>query len=75
MDQHYYHAAHDGLLRLGLEPHPLSAALVESTFETVRRHRDRVDPRVIVPLSRWKPNLAAHAPPEAAVLSGAAVLG
>ena len=77
MDQHYYHAAHDGLLRLGLEPHPLSAALVESAFETVQRHRNRVDPRVILPLSRWKPDLAAQEPPppEAAVPSGAVVVG
>ena len=75
MDQHYYHAAHDGLLRLGLEPHPLSAALVESAFETVQQHRNRVDPRVILPLSRWKPNLAAQEPPEAAIPSGAALVG
>jgi UDP-sulfoquinovose synthase len=75
MDQHYYCAAHDGLLRLGLEPHPLSAALVESAFETVQRHRNRIDPRVILPLSRWKPDLAAQGMPEAAVASGAAIGG
>ena len=75
MDQHYYHAAHDGLLRLGLEPHLLSAALVESGFETVQRHRNRIDTRVILPLSRWKPDLAAQEPPEAPVPSGAAVGG
>jgi len=54
-DQHYYHAAHDGLLGLGLKPHLLSDALVHSLFALVSSYRDRIDTRVILPFARWRP--------------------
>jgi UDP-sulfoquinovose synthase len=54
-DQHYYHAAHDGLVDLGLKPHLLSDALVQSLFALVSSYRDRIDARVILPFARWRP--------------------
>ena len=54
-DQHYYHAVHDRLLGLGLEPHLLSAQTLESLFALASEWRDRIDPRVIPPYARWRP--------------------
>ncbi len=54
-DQHYYHAAHDRLLALGLEPHLLSEATLNSLFRVVSRWQDRIDQRVIPPFARWRP--------------------
>ena len=54
-DAHYYHAANTQLLDLGLRPHCLSATLVESVITTVRRYRDRIDPSLIMPKTRWRP--------------------
>ena len=53
-ESHYYHAVHTRLLDLGLEPHLLSDALIESLFEIVERHRDRVDPAAIPPTVDWR---------------------
>ncbi|MGI8457131.1 MAG: NAD-dependent epimerase/dehydratase family protein [Propionibacteriaceae bacterium] len=53
-DQHYYRAANDGLLRLGLVPHLLDGAQVDSMIELAERHRDRIDLRVIAPYARWR---------------------
>jgi len=54
MEEHYYHAAHTKLLDLGLRPHLLSETLIESMFEAIRRHRDRVIPDHILPTTRWR---------------------
>ncbi|MFM8999115.1 MAG: NAD-dependent epimerase/dehydratase family protein [Actinomycetota bacterium] len=54
-EEHYYHAVHTKLLDLGLEPHPLSETLVESVFERLARHRDRVLEGGIMPATRWRP--------------------
>jgi UDP-sulfoquinovose synthase len=53
-EEHYYHAAHTKLLELGLEPHLLSETLVESMFEEIERHRDRIVPDRILPRDRWR---------------------
>ena len=37
LEEHYYNAAHTKLLDLGLRPHLLSAALVESMFSVIER--------------------------------------
>ncbi len=53
--EHYYHAAHRGLLDLGLRPHLLSDTLLESLFVIARRHRRHADPRLFEPTVRWSP--------------------
>jgi UDP-sulfoquinovose synthase len=53
-ESHYYNAQHTRLLDLGLRPHTLSETLVESIIQTVRRHRDRIDPSLIMPKTRWR---------------------
>jgi UDP-sulfoquinovose synthase len=57
-EQHYYHAAHQKLLDLGLQPHHLSETLVESMFSIIETHRDRVIPDHILPRDRWRPTPA-----------------
>jgi UDP-sulfoquinovose synthase len=42
-EAHYYHAAHQRLIDLGLQPHLLRATLIDSIIATVEKHRDRVD--------------------------------
>src|ERR671914_110911 len=54
-DQHYYNPAHTKLLDLGLEPRYLSETLIESMFETIGRHKDRVTRDHIMPRTRWAP--------------------
>jgi UDP-sulfoquinovose synthase len=53
-EEHYYHAAHQKLLDLGLEPHLLSETLVGSMFATIERYRDRIVTDRIVPRDRWR---------------------
>jgi UDP-sulfoquinovose synthase len=59
---HYYHAQHTKLLDLGLQPHRLSETLVESIIETLGRYRDRIDPSLILPKTRWRPAAPVAAP-------------
>ncbi len=54
-EAHYYHAKNTRLLDLGLQPHALSDTLVESILETIQRYRDRIDPGLILPKTRWRP--------------------
>jgi UDP-sulfoquinovose synthase len=54
-DAHYYNARHTRLLDLGLQPHRLSETLVESIIKTLGRYRDRIDPGLIMPKTRWRP--------------------
>jgi UDP-sulfoquinovose synthase len=58
-EDHYYNARHTKLLDLGLEPHLLSEALVESMFGVIQRYRDRVIEDHILPRDRWRPGVAA----------------
>jgi UDP-sulfoquinovose synthase len=53
-EEHYYNAAHTKLADLGLEPALLSTTLVESMFDTIARHRDRVVMDAIEPTTRWR---------------------
>jgi UDP-sulfoquinovose synthase len=54
LEDHYYNAKHTKLLDLGLEPHLLSDTLIESMFEMIGRHRDRVIRDHILPTTRWR---------------------
>ena len=61
-EDHYYNARHQGLLDMGLKPHPMTDEVVESMLERVIACRHDIDRRKIMPRVRWKP--AAAAPPE-----------
>jgi UDP-sulfoquinovose synthase len=54
LENHYYNAAHSGLLELGLQPHLLSDSLVESVFARIDEHRERVIESVIPPKTPWR---------------------
>lgn len=53
-DQHYYNVKFTGLRSLGLEPHLLSATLIESLFPIVEAHRDRVNTVALAPTVKWR---------------------
>jgi UDP-sulfoquinovose synthase len=54
-ESHYYRASNTHLLDLGLRPHYLSETLIESMFDAIGRHHDRVIPEHIMPRTRWRP--------------------
>jgi UDP-sulfoquinovose synthase len=53
-EEHYYNAKHTKLLDLGLQPHLLSETLVESMFDQIAKHKDRVIPDLIMPATKWQ---------------------
>ncbi len=65
-EHHYYNAAHQKLLDLGLKPHHLGDELVQSMLTIIARHADRVITRAIEPRIRWRPeettSLNGHRP-------------
>ncbi len=52
--EHYYNVKHTGLVELGLQPHLLSDTLIESLFDIVSAHKDRVDTKALAPTVTWK---------------------
>jgi UDP-sulfoquinovose synthase len=54
-EEHHYSAANTHLLELGLRPRYLSETLIESMFDAIRRHSDRVIVDHIMPRTRWRP--------------------
>jgi len=52
-EQHYYHAAHTGLLELGLEPHLLTDEALVEMLQRVCTAKARIDHRRIMPRVRW----------------------
>jgi UDP-sulfoquinovose synthase len=54
-EEHYYNATHTKLLELGLKPRYLSETLIESMFEIIGRHKDRVIREHIMPRTQWAP--------------------
>jgi UDP-sulfoquinovose synthase len=65
MEEHYYRAAHTGLLDLGLVPHLLSETLIDSMFRIVERHKGRVSPEAIRPTVQW--NATTSTPAQASI--------
>ncbi|HTC42238.1 MAG TPA: NAD-dependent epimerase/dehydratase family protein [Candidatus Acidoferrales bacterium] len=53
-EQHYYNAKHSKLVDLGLEPHTLSETLLDSMVNIAVKHRDRVDPALMLPQVNWR---------------------
>ncbi len=52
-EEHYYNAAHSGLLELGLKPHFMTDDVLVAMLRRVMAARDRIDPRKIMPRVRW----------------------
>jgi len=71
MEEHYYNVVHSKLLDLGLEPHLLDDAEVEHMISLTLQHKDRIDPRLIVPTVNWRQteNVIAPAPEVAKALN------
>jgi UDP-sulfoquinovose synthase len=53
-EEHYYNAAHTKLIDLGLEPHNLSASLLDSLLNIALEYSGRVDPQIIRPRVNWR---------------------
>ncbi len=53
-ERHYYNAAHTKLIDLGLEPHLLDEAVLESLIGLAIKHRERIDRNLIMPTVNWR---------------------
>lgn len=53
-EEHYYNAKHHGLRELGLKPHFMTADVLRSMMEVIKRYRNRIDIQKIRPRVRWK---------------------
>jgi UDP-sulfoquinovose synthase len=53
-EQHYYNAKHSKLIDLGLEPHFLSDALLDSLVNIAVQYRDRIDQSMFLPRVNWR---------------------
>jgi UDP-sulfoquinovose synthase len=53
-EEHYYNAKHTKLVELGLEPHLLGDALLDSLLNVAVHYKDRVDMDQILPAVSWK---------------------
>ncbi|OIP77807.1 MAG: NAD-dependent dehydratase [Oscillatoriales cyanobacterium CG2_30_44_21] len=53
-EQHYFNAKNTNLLDLGLQPHFLSDALLDSLLNFAVKYRDRIDHKQILPKVKWR---------------------
>jgi len=53
-EQHYYNAAHTGLVELGLEPHLLNGSVLESLIQVAIKYRKHIDRNLILPTVNWR---------------------
>jgi UDP-sulfoquinovose synthase len=53
LEEHYYNARHTKLLDLGLQPHYLSDTLIDSMLGRIALYRERIQPALIPPHTRW----------------------
>lgn len=53
-EEHYYNAKHSKLIDLGLKPHYLSDALLDSLMNIALRYRDRIDTAMFLPQVNWR---------------------
>ena len=53
-EEHYYNAKHSKLIELGLQPHLLSEALLDSLLNIAVRYRDRIDESLFPPQVDWR---------------------
>ena len=53
LEEHYYNAKNSKLQDLGLEPHLMSDALLDSLLNIIVEYKDNVDQRLILPGVNW----------------------
>jgi len=53
-EEHYYNAKHSALPSLGLEPHLLTDAVVDSMIGMVQGTHGHIDPSIIAPSIKWR---------------------
>jgi UDP-sulfoquinovose synthase len=53
-EEHYYNAKHSKLIDLGLKPHLLSSALLDSLLNIALKYKDRIDPSLMMPRVNWR---------------------
>jgi UDP-sulfoquinovose synthase len=53
-EEHYFNAKNTNLLDLGLQPHFLSDALLDSLLNFAIKYRDRIDQNQILPKVKWR---------------------
>jgi len=53
-EEHYYNAAHTGLIELGLRPNLLNGSVLESLIGLVVKYRERIDKGLIMPTVNWR---------------------
>jgi UDP-sulfoquinovose synthase len=53
-EEHYYNAKHSKLIDLGLQPHLLSDALLDSLLKIAVKYKDRIDESLIMPRVNWR---------------------
>ncbi len=54
MEDHYYNAAHSGLLELGLEPNFMTQDVLCDMLKVIIEHKDQISHDRIMPRVRWK---------------------
>lgn len=52
-EDHYYNAAHSGLLELGLQPHYMTDDVLAEMLDRVIEHKSEIDAKRIMPRVRW----------------------
>ncbi|HEX4203545.1 MAG TPA: NAD-dependent epimerase/dehydratase family protein [Ktedonobacteraceae bacterium] len=53
-EQHYYNAAHTGLIQLGLEPYFLNGSVLEALMGLAIKSREHIDKNLILPTVNWR---------------------
>jgi UDP-sulfoquinovose synthase len=53
-EEHYYNAKHSKLIDLGLQPHLLSNALLDSLLSIALKYRERIDASLMLPRVNWR---------------------
>ena len=66
-EEHYYNAKHTKLVELGLEPHLLGDAMLDSLLEFAVEYKDRVRMELIKPAVDWRKTPVGSATTTAAV--------
>ena len=52
-EEHYYNAAHSGLLELGLQPHLMTEDVLVKMLNTILPYKDQIDAAKIMPRVKW----------------------
>lgn len=53
-EEHYYKAAHTGLISMGLKPKVLNSDVILSLIEIVQRYKKNIDQSIIMPRVKWR---------------------